>query len=140
MTWQYGSAVKATPHDGRLAGPGGRWQQGPIPCPYGSAPSRRVHHTRKLWGIKYDSDNKTEDLNAEEMMKWVVHREKGDSKPDGGLAAMLRYENQSQSDRILDITSDDDSSDADADDDNDSLTSSGGGNTSKTYYKTKDKD
>ena len=26
----------------------------------------------KLWGIKYDSDHKTEDLNAEEMMKWVL--------------------------------------------------------------------
>ena len=43
MIWQYGSAIKATPHDAWLADPGGRWQQGPIPCPYGSAPSRRVH-------------------------------------------------------------------------------------------------
>ena len=42
----------------------------------------------KLWGIKYDSDHKTEDLNAEEMMKWVVHRENGDSKPDGGLGSL----------------------------------------------------
>ena len=54
----------------------------------------------QLWGIKYDSDHKTEDLNMEEMMRWVVRREKGDSKPDGGLAAMLRYQNQSQPDQL----------------------------------------
>jgi hypothetical protein len=38
MNWRYGSVFKATPHGTWLAGPGGRWQQGPIPCPYGSAP------------------------------------------------------------------------------------------------------
>ena len=52
----------------------------------------------KLWGLKYDSDHKTEDLNAEEMLKWVVHNVK---KVIQNQTAMLRYQNQSQSDQIL---------------------------------------
>jgi hypothetical protein len=46
------------------------------------------------WIVKYDADHKTSDFDKEQVLKYAINREDGESEPDGGLAAMLRYKDK----------------------------------------------
>ena len=50
------------------------------------------HDHNTLWQIRYDADGKEEDFDTQQMLKHVIHREDGESPPDGGMSARLRAE------------------------------------------------
>ena len=111
----------------------------------------------KWWIVKYDADHKTSDFDKEQILKYAINREEGESAPDGGLASMLRYQNKPDGDIDTYTYSDSDSSPDDT-----SLSDSGGDNpvnnpvntsspgsggdssnsnsNSNSYYEAKDKD
>eukprot|EP01047_Picozoa_sp_COSAG01_P019973 COSAG01_NODE_1126_length_11588_cov_40.954652_9_plen_501_part_00 len=74
------------------------------------------------WIVKYDTDHKTSDFDKEQVLKYAINREDGESEPDGGLAAMLRYQDKPGGD--FNIQSDSDGSPEDV-----SVPGSGGDST-----------